>query len=343
MPDSANLWSFPEASVFPSGLDGEQMHSLFGLLYQQTMLEPFRRHDLRTWGFVRNSQALAAPLPYVIYSDSYDHRCFVRGLVNQGFSGLLWVPEVRHADTVEDLYRRLETVVFSPQALINCWYMKNPPWQQIDREKNNRGELMPNHEEVTAAVRKILELRMAFVPYLYSAFNEYHLNGTPPIRALILDWPNDPKVRNIDDQYMFGSSVMVAPMFSGQDKRQIYLPQGEWYDFWTRQKYAGCQTINATNDQQQIPLFIKGGSLIPLAEPVEHIGTDTCFKITISPFGSKPADFVLYEDDGVSDAFEDGQQTQFRLHWDEKNPSVERTGEYSGATRYQIVKWGISP
>ena len=342
-PDSAIPWSFPEASAFPSGLDGEQMHSLFGLLYQQTMLEPLRSRGVRTWGLVRNSHALAAPLPYGVYSDSYDHRCFVRGLVNQGFSGLLWVPEVRHADSVEDLYRRVQTVIFSPNALINCWYMKSPPWLQINQEKNNRGELMANHEEVTAGIRKLLELRMRFVPYLYSAFNEYRLSGTPPVRALILDWPLDAKARDIDDQFLFGPSVLVAPMFAGQAKRDVYLPEGEWYDFWTRQKHAGPKTIVATNDQQQIPLFVKGGSLLPLAEPVEWIGTDTCFKITVQSFGSNPADFVLYEDDGVSNAFEAGQQTQLRLHWDEKTPIVERTGNFSKPARYQIVKWQMSP
>src|SRR6202044_1606772 len=89
-PDSAYPWSFPTISKFPSGLDGEQMHSLFGLLYQQTMLKPYIEKSLRTWGLVRNSQALATSLPYVIYSDSYTHQCYVRGLVNEGFSGLLW-------------------------------------------------------------------------------------------------------------------------------------------------------------------------------------------------------------------------------------------------------------
>ncbi len=71
------------------------MHSLFGVLYQQTMWEPYQEKGLRTWGLVRNSQALASPLPYVLYSDSYDAQCYVRGLVNAGFSGLLWDPEVR--------------------------------------------------------------------------------------------------------------------------------------------------------------------------------------------------------------------------------------------------------
>ena len=338
-PESATPWSFPTASEFPSGLDGEQMHSLFGLLYQQTMLFPYAEKSARTWGLVRNSHALAAPLPYVVYSDSYDHHCYVRGLVNEGFSGLLWVPEVRDAVSVEDLYRRIETVMFSPDALINCWYMKNPPWKQIDRDKSNQNQLMSSHEEVTAGIRKLLQLRMSFVPYLYSAFNEYHLTGKPPIRALVLDWPEDAKVRRIDDQYMFGDTVMVAPMFAGQHKRSVYLPAGDWYDFWTQNKYVGGQTIEATNGQKQIPLFVKGDSLLPLAEPVEQIGPETCFNITVHVYGVHPADFVLYEDDAISDAFKTGKQNQVRLHWDEKSHSVKRTGGYAQPIRIQVNNW----
>jgi alpha-D-xyloside xylohydrolase len=338
-PESPTPWSFPAASVFPSGLDGERMHSLFGLLYQQTMLEPFHKKGIRTWGLVRNSHALAAPLPYVVYSDSYDHRCYVRGLANESFTGLLWTPEVRDADSVEDLFRRVETVIFSPLAMINCWYMKNPPWQQIDRDKNNRNEWMSDRQQVAGKIRRLLQLRMSFVPYLYSAFNDYHLNGIPPIRALILDWPDDPKVREIDDQYMFGSGVMVAPMFAGQKTRSVYLPAGDWYDFWTRQKYAGGRTIEANNNDEQIPLYVKGGTLLPLSQPVEHISSGTVFDVTVYAFGSKPADFTLFEDDGVSDAYKTGEQNQVRLHWDAQGHLVKRTGKYKGPPRIQIADW----
>src|SRR6202012_687474 len=103
---------------------------------------------------------------------------------------------------------------------------------QIDKEKNNHGEWMPEHESVTAGIRKLLQLRMSFVPYLYSAFNEYHTTGKPPIRALVLDWPHDKNVRQIDDEFMFGDSVLVAPMFAGDTNRSVYLPAGDWYDFW---------------------------------------------------------------------------------------------------------------
>ncbi|MBU6411395.1 MAG: DUF5110 domain-containing protein, partial [Verrucomicrobia bacterium] len=338
-PESPTPWSFPPATAFPSGLDGEVMHSLFGLLYQQTMLEPYRKKGLRTWGLVRNSQALASSLPYVLYSDSYDARCYVRGVVNEGFSGLLWTPEVRDAASIEDLYRRLETVVFSPDAVINAWFIKNPPWDQVNREENNRGELMPGREAVTAAVRQVLQLRMRFIPYLYTAFDEYRLSGKPPIRALVLDWPYDRKVRQIDDEFMFGDSVLVAPMFAGQTRRPVYLPPGDWYDFWTHAKIRGGATLEATNGAEQIPLFVKGGTLLPLARPVEYIKPDTCFDVTVNRVGGHPADFTLYEDDGVTAAYAKGAQNQVVLHADGDRHSAVRHGDYRGPERYKITAW----
>jgi alpha-D-xyloside xylohydrolase len=315
------------------------MHSLFGLLYQQTMLKPLHEKGLRTWGLVRNSHALASSLPYVLYSDSYDHRCFVRGLVNEGFTGLLWTPEVRAADSIEDLYRRIETVIFSPDALINAWFIENPPWDQVNRGKNNRGEFMPEREAVTGRVRKLLQLRMSFIPYLYSAFNEYRLSGKPPIRAMVLDWPDDPKVRETDDQFMFGDSVLVAPMFAGESRRAVYLPAGTWYDFWSRAKFAGQTTIEATNGVEQIPLFIKGGTLLPLAEPVQFIKADTCFEVTVDIVGENPGDFVLYEDDGATTAYAKGAQNQLRLHTDGTGHSAVSSGNYGGSNRFKIIGW----
>ena len=127
--DFTGGWSFPEASQFPSGVDGEQMHSLFGLRYQSALWQQFQQRKQPTYSLVRSSGALASPYPFVLYSDLYNHRQFVRALVNSGFSGLLWCPEVRDAKNEEDLLRRLQTVVFSPLAMINGWYIPNPPPQ----------------------------------------------------------------------------------------------------------------------------------------------------------------------------------------------------------------------
>ncbi len=336
---STGVWSFPEASAFPSGMDGEQMHSMIGVLYQQTMKVPFDRRNQRTWGLVRNSHALAAPLPYTVYSDSYDLHCYVRGVAKSGFGGLLWTPEVRNADSVEEFYRRTQVVIFTPFALINSWFLKLPPWLQVDRAKNNAGEVMANHAEVTAATKKLFDLRMSLVPYLYAAFNEYHLHGTPPNRALVMDWPDDPKVATIDDQFMCGPSIMVAPLFPGQTHRTVYLPKGTWYDFWTKEKYDGGQTIDISKPPEIGPVFVKGDTLLPLAAPTEHFDDDICYDITVNVYGDHPAATTLFEDDGVSNDFEQGKQNRIDLSWSDGKGTAVKNGAYAGPKRFKIVGW----
>jgi alpha-D-xyloside xylohydrolase len=331
-----DVWSFPLCSAFPSGLDGEQMHSLIGLLYQQTLLQPLHKAGKRTWGLSRNSHALAASLPYTIYSDSYDHACYLRGLCKAGFGGLLWTPEVRDAATVEELYRRIQTVIFSPYAMINCWYMKDPPWRQIDKEKNNAGEWMDDHIHVTDVVRDLFRLRMSLIPYLYSAFHDYRQTGTPPVRAMVLDYPSDPNGAAVDDQFMFGPSLLVAPMLASRPARMVYFPAGDWFDFWTGQKQIGPAGILVKTPVERVPIFVRGDTLLPLADPVERVADDTVFAITVRVYGNSPSSFRLYEDDGVSIG---GGQNTVDLTWHDGAGKVDRAGDYKGSPRYQIKDW----
>lgn len=337
-PSSATPWSFPEASSFPSGLDGEQMHSLLGVLYQQTLTEGLRKHNVRTWGLVRNSGSLAASLPYSIYSDSYNDRSLCRALVKQGFCGLLTVPEIHSGANPEELYRRTEVVIFSPQALMNGWFMKLPPWMQLKTDKSIAGEVMPEHETVTAVMKKLFELRMSFIPYLYSAFNDYYRRGVPPMRALVADWPSDPATYDIDDEFMVGPSLLVAPIFKGENQRSVYLPAGTWYDYWTHEKIEGGRRLDVAKPVDQIPLYVKDNSLLPLAAPVEQITPATCFDVTAQVFGAKPVPFTLYEDDGTTCDFEQGKQNQIVLKWDGQG-SEKKTGGYQGPARYKITDW----
>ena len=332
-------WSFPEHTRFPSGLDGELMHSLLGVLYQRTMLAAFERRNRRTLGQVRSSHALAAPYPYVLYSDLYDHRDFVRGVVNAGFSGLLWSPEVRHSESVRELKRRMQAVVFSAQALLNAFYICHPPWKQVDTDKNNRGEFLADWPEVEASCRELLRWRMRLLPYLYSAFAKYEREGVPPIRALVMDWPADKAVRDTDDAYMFGESLLVAPMFADQTKRTVYLPAGTWYDFWTHRAYQGGRHHEIEVSEDTIPVFAKDGGIVPVAEPVEFINENTTFDLTVYTFGRHCSDFVLYEDDGVSLDYRKGTANRIELAWRAgQEPVVRRVGGYEGE-RYVVRAW----
>lgn len=219
--DFVHDWSFPNCTQFPSGLDGEQFHSLFGTLYMQTIMQALG--DKPTLSEVRNAGALAAPYPFVLYSDLYQHADFIRGVANMGFSGLLWTPELRNTSTKKDFIRRLQTVVFSVQCLINAWYCPEEPWRKLDAEEE---------------VRELLSLRARLVPLLRESFDLYRTTGKPPVRALVMDYTDDPETYNIDDQYLFCERLMVAPLTSKIDERRVYVPAGQWVDYFTREPVA---------------------------------------------------------------------------------------------------------
>lgn len=252
-----NSWSFPELSQFPSGIDGEQMHQLFGLLYQKTIYSVYKKLNRRTFLDVRASNDFASSYPAALYSDTYDHDQYIRLIVNSGFSGMIWSPEVRESNSIKDLMRRSQTAVLSAQTLYNTWYLQNPPWLQINIKKNNAGEWMDNAREVEADVRKLLEFRMSLIPYLYNAFADYHFKGIAPFRALVVDYPEDKKTFTISDEYMIGDGILAAPLTEKKDERTVYLPAGSWYDFNTNQKYEGGKEYTIKTGLTQLPMFIK--------------------------------------------------------------------------------------
>jgi len=317
--DYTGGWSFPECSSFPSGVDGEQMHSVFGLHYQMAIWDAFRNRGKETYGQVRSSGALAAPYPFVLYSDLYDHRDYIRALVNSGFSGLLWCPEVRQAVSEEDLIRRLQSVVFSPLAQVDCWYMKSPPWKQIDRAKNNAGQLLDNWETLEARCREIIGWRMQLVPYLTAAFQHYAEDGTPPFRALVLDTPQDNRLYKVDDQYMVGDRMMVAPLFAGEESRAVVLPDGKWHDFWTGETLQGGAKLTVPASATQIPVYVKSGSIVPWADVGQHSGATETRRITARVYGDGSLPFALKIGNGT-----------LHLSWSSGRGSVEgEPGEYT--------------
>jgi alpha-D-xyloside xylohydrolase len=336
----SNAWSFPELSQFPSGIDGEQMHQLFGLLYQKTVFDIYKKSNQRTYLDVRASNAFASSYPAALYSDSYDHDQYIKMILNSGFSGMIWSPEVRESNSIKDFMRRSQTAVLSAQTLFNSWYLKNPPWLQINREKNNADQLMDNAKEVEADIRKLFEFRMSLIPYLYNAFAEYHFKGTPPFRALVMDYPEDKNTFNLSDEYMIGSGILAAPLTEKMDERKVYLPAGTWYDFNTNQKYEGGKVYTIKPSLTQLPIFIKEGTILPLAKPVEHVAQDTRFEITCFVYGDHKTAGSLFEDDGVTFNYERGNYNAINLLWNKNKGAIKRSGPFK-STRYVIKKWVV--
>ncbi|RYY56566.1 MAG: DUF5110 domain-containing protein [Chitinophagaceae bacterium] len=340
--DNSNLlygnstWSFPEHSRFPSGIDGEQMHQVFGIVYQKAIYKIYKDLNRRTYLDVRASNAFASPYPAALYSDTYDHREYIRMIPNSGFGGLIWSPEVRESASVEEFMRRTQTAVLSAQTLFNAWYLQYPPWLQINREKNNNGEFMENAKAVEADLRELLNHRMSLLPYLYNAFAQYRLHGTPPFRALVVDYPHDEKVFNLSDEYMIGEDILAAPLTSGSPGRKVYLPEGNWYDFNTNRKFAGGQEYTFTCNYNQLPIFIKEGTLLPLAKPVEHVNAGTVFELHCKAYGNTIRPATLFEDDGESYDFEKGQYNKITIDVKKGKTVLSRTGKFKGR-RYIVT------
>jgi alpha-D-xyloside xylohydrolase len=154
-----------------------------------------------------------------------------------------------------------------------------------------------------------------------------------------MDYPSDPQVRDIDDEYMAGDNILVAPVTAGNNKRKVYLPEGVWYCFWTNRKYPGAAWHELDVPLERIPLFVKEGTLLPLARPVECVVSDTCFDVTVKCYGEKIRDFVLYEDDGISYRYREGEYNIIRLtRLPDGSFDIIRTN-HCGARRYKIVEW----
>lgn len=322
-------WSFPDTTTFPSGMDGEQMHAAIGILYQGLISDIYREENRRTYSQVRSSGALAAPFPFVLYSDLYRHKQFIRGMVTSGFSGLLWAPEVRDCRSGEDMLRRMETICFSAHAIYNCWRIPNPPWKQVDIARNLAGEFMPESEYYTGICRKYHELRMSLLPYLYSAFVKYRREGIPPVRALVFDYEEDLETRNIDDEYLFGDHLLVAPMtIEDGVERKVYLPEGKWHDFFDGTVYEGGRWLQIKADYDKIPVFVRENCILPLAEPVEYVDSETVFRIWPKLYGNGGDGCVLYEDDFESFDYEQGRQNKVILTSDGNGRiHMQRIGE----------------
>jgi len=328
-------WSYPEYMDFPGGLDGEQMHSLFGVLFQQTIGGMFRNRDQRTLGQVRSSHALSAPHPFVLYSDLYDHKDFIRGVVTAGISGILWCPEVRQCLSAEDLIRRLQTTVFSPQALVNAWMIPHFPWEQFDAEKNRAGEKLEDWEELESVVRDLFQLRNRLVPYLYAAYADYHQSGTPPFRPLVYEHPEDPATFDIDDQYWMGSDLMVAPVVAGESERDLYLPEGSWYEFWSGKRMtSGWHRVEVP--LHHIPVFVREGALLPLAVDGSTAHPEM-YDLEVTAYGQNPGGCRLADDDGSTFAFErDASFPWVGLKWD-TDAAEAVWAEEKPPARYRIV------
>lgn len=158
-------------------------------------------------------------------------------------------------------------------------------------------------------IRKYLKLRYQLLPFLYTTLEEAHQTGVPLFRPLVLNYQDDANTYNLDDEFMIGNDLLVAPIVKPDvTRRLVYLPQGTWYDYWTNKKYEGGTMISADAPLETAPMFVRAGAIIPTAPEMNYIGEKPWDPITfnIYPDDKGSASTTLYEDDGVSNAYRQG-------------------------------------
>lgn len=164
--------------------------------------------------------------------------------------------------------------------------------------------------------RKYIKLRYSLMPYSYSEFYKASCTGLPVMRPLVLEYPEDENMHNLSDQFLYGENIMVAPVYRPDTyKRCVYLPEGNWYSYWSEEVYSGKRHILADAPIDIIPIFVKEGSIIPSIIPMSYVGEHDSEALILDVFVGKDGTYSLYEDDGVSNMYKEGKYsiTDFKL------------------------------
>ena len=175
-----------------------------------------------------------------------------------------------------------------------------------------------HNEQVEPICRKYLELRYRMLPYLYSLVRECATTGMPIMRALWLHYPYDPAAVVCEDQYLWGKNILVAPVVEkGATTRQIYLPHGAWYDFWTGARIEGGRVITRDVDLETMPLYVRAGSILPLGPVKQYTSQKVDGPLSITIYRGEDGSFLLYEDDGTSFDYRRGECMGIQMTWND--------------------------
>ncbi|MGP0584058.1 glycoside hydrolase family 31 protein [Paenibacillus timonensis] len=198
---------------------------------------------------------------------------------------------------------------------------------------------------------KYLKLRYRLLPYIYSLAGAVAHRSYTMLRALAFDFREDLRVHDLDDQFMFGPAFLVAPvttaMYYGPDSRElhevnksrnVYLPGGDWYDYWTDERIEGGKTIEAIADLETLPLFVRAGSIVPVGPDVQYADEQTGAVLHLKVYPGKDTVFTLYEDEGDTYHYENGAYSMIEMSWNETDRMLTiggRNGCYAGMPEHR--------
>ncbi len=187
------------------------------------------------------------------------------------------------------------------------------------------------------------QLRYRLMPYIYSLDGMVHFDNYTIMRGLAMDFPQDKNVLNIGDEYMFGPSLLINPVYKYKARsRSVYLPESKgWYDLYSGKYLEGGQTINASAPYSRMPIFVKAGSILPFGPEIQYTGQKPNNPITLFVYTGADGHFTLYEDDGTTYNYEKGQYTDIPITYNEQDHSLtigKREGSFPGTIQERTFR-----
>ncbi|MFP5227532.1 MAG: TIM-barrel domain-containing protein [Acidobacteriota bacterium] len=258
----------------------------------------------------------------------------VRNGINVGLSGIPWWGTdtggfVPTQELTPELYLRwFQFSAFCPlfRSHGRAWKLRLPwGWDQgtpgpLEGAESLGANWPPEEElhdtEVEEICREYLELRYRLLPYLYSCAAQTHAVGLPLIRPVWFANPSDPRALSRDDEYLFGDSFLVAPVLEpAASQRAVYLPGGRWWDYWTAQPVQGGSEVSRPVDLKTLPLYVRAGAIVPLGPVRQYAAEPVDEPLTLQVYPGADGRFALYEDDGESFRYRQGEFTRLLCDW----------------------------
>ena len=223
-------------------------------------------------------------------------------------------------------------------------------------------------ESVYDAIEQMIRLRYRLIPYLYSTAWQVTSNNDSYMRPLFADFAQDKQVWNVADEFMFGRSILAAPIvnpqytkeaiikedaMTGWDRKTVsdgspvgvvdwtatksvtkYLPKGTtWYDFWTGKRYKGGQSVKLETQLNRVPMFVRAGSIVPMGPEMQYVGEKSWDQLELRVYPGADGQFVLYEDEGDGYNYEKGAYSTINIKWNERTRTLtigECQGNFKG-------------
>jgi alpha-D-xyloside xylohydrolase len=194
---------------------------------------------------------------------------------------------------------------------------------------------------------KFDRLRYRLLPYVYSLAGAVSQESGTMLRPLVMDFRDDPKAARLKDQFLFGPAFLVSPVTAYKARsRSVYLPSGTWYDFWTGAALEGGRDLEAPAPYDAMPVHVRAGSIVPFGPELQWTTEKAADPVTLYVYAGADGRFTLYEDDGLSYAYEKGASSRIPLRWDDARRTLtigKRQGAFPGmlaSRRFEVVLVG---